>query len=388
MKPKPLPSSSLWVSLSLLSLLLSAPPSCLAAGWYRGDLHAHSTYSDGDSPVSTLIARAEALGLDFFTITDHDTSMGGDPQHWFDPAYTSTQMALLYGVEWTSSMGHANIWAEAPFAYTPLWEANLALDPAAALEAAHAQGALFSVNHPATPVSSSWDYPFLEGLDALEVWSAMYRFPSLNPMAVRCDWDTLLLAGRRLPCVGGSDTHELEGPIAALYGIGNPTTWVYAEGRSAGEILAGIRGGRTSLSYAPDALRIAFSADQDGDGVLESMIGDTLEATGKEVRFEVRLVAPEADGVPGRAWAPEGDLPLVVTVIKNGTLFKILPVRSLSPVYTFCDVPEPMDYYRTELVGLPDLGTRIEKLLYGRLLALSGPIWVGVPADTQGRPLR
>ena len=52
--------------------------------WYRGDLHTHSIYSDGDSTVAEVIANAESLGFDFFALTDHDTSMNGIPIHWFE----------------------------------------------------------------------------------------------------------------------------------------------------------------------------------------------------------------------------------------------------------------------------------------------------------------
>ncbi|MBW2184376.1 MAG: CehA/McbA family metallohydrolase, partial [Deltaproteobacteria bacterium] len=127
--------------------------------WYKGDLHAHSTHSDGDSPVADIIARAEDLGLNFFALTDHDTSVKGNPSHFSDPDYYSEKMVLLYGVEWTSTLGHANIWSSAPFAYQELWQANRENDAAAAIAAAHTQEALFSVNHPAASLCCPWEYP-------------------------------------------------------------------------------------------------------------------------------------------------------------------------------------------------------------------------------------
>jgi hypothetical protein len=44
----------------------------LEPGWLRGDLHCHSTHSDGDSTPDALLAAAESLGLDFLGITDHN----------------------------------------------------------------------------------------------------------------------------------------------------------------------------------------------------------------------------------------------------------------------------------------------------------------------------
>jgi DNA polymerase (family 10) len=40
----------------------------------RGDLHAHTTYSDGRSTVEEMIERAAALGYDYIGLTDHSPS--------------------------------------------------------------------------------------------------------------------------------------------------------------------------------------------------------------------------------------------------------------------------------------------------------------------------
>src|SRR5256885_17118884 len=41
-------------------------------GWLRGNLHAHTTYSDGVKTPQELLVEYEALGYDFLAITDHD----------------------------------------------------------------------------------------------------------------------------------------------------------------------------------------------------------------------------------------------------------------------------------------------------------------------------
>lgn len=41
-----------------------------------GDLHCHSTYSDGSTPVDKVIDYALKTGLDFISLTDHDTMAG------------------------------------------------------------------------------------------------------------------------------------------------------------------------------------------------------------------------------------------------------------------------------------------------------------------------
>src|SRR5687768_4516500 len=100
-----------WPVALLAVCLLPVPASAQTAEgrWYAGDLHAHSQHSDGDSPVADIVQRAEDVGLDFFVITDHDSSMNGQTPHWFDPDYRSDQLILLYGIEWTTRVGHANV---------------------------------------------------------------------------------------------------------------------------------------------------------------------------------------------------------------------------------------------------------------------------------------
>ena len=41
-----------------------------------GDLHCHSTMSDGSTNVDKIIDYAIAAGLDFISLTDHDTMAG------------------------------------------------------------------------------------------------------------------------------------------------------------------------------------------------------------------------------------------------------------------------------------------------------------------------
>jgi DNA polymerase (family 10) len=46
-------------------------PSLVELEHIRGDLHMHSTYSDGQDPLETMVAAASALGYEYIAITDH-----------------------------------------------------------------------------------------------------------------------------------------------------------------------------------------------------------------------------------------------------------------------------------------------------------------------------
>lgn len=63
----------------------------------KGNLHAHTTFSDGRWPVETVIARYRDLGYDFLAITDHDNYIEDD--YWFRIPAGDDRMLVLPGVE-------------------------------------------------------------------------------------------------------------------------------------------------------------------------------------------------------------------------------------------------------------------------------------------------
>ena len=81
---------------------------------YWGDLHAHTSYSDGAGPPYYALASARAAGLHFFSITDHGWWLSS--AEWAQ-TLTQTRQAsapgafiALRGVEWTHrDGGHINI---------------------------------------------------------------------------------------------------------------------------------------------------------------------------------------------------------------------------------------------------------------------------------------
>ena len=349
--------------------------SCAVPGaWYAGDLHCHTTYSDGDSPVATVIARAEERGLDFLAITDHDTSMNGLPVHWNDPHYRSERMILLYGVEWTTSRGHANVLATRPFGYASLWLANRELAAADAVDSARQQGAIFSINHPVNS-RCDWEYGFTDPsgaflADTLEVWNGPYVVPSRNHRSTRELWDELLSQGLRVTGVGGSDNHQTRGIQSHFNLHGAPTTWVHATARTADAIMEGIHAGHVSLSYQPYADRLEFLADADGDGAFEVMMGDEIPG-GRETTFCVAVMgAYRRETGMGR-----GQL-YSCAIYKNGKVFARVRLReSAGEAVTFVDTPQEGDYYRAVLRGAPRVGV-LQRLTTCRTLAVTNPIYV------------
>ena len=63
----------------------------------KGNLHAHTTFSDGHRPVEEVVARYRDLGYDFLAITDHDDRIQED--YWFRIPPSDDRMIVLAGVE-------------------------------------------------------------------------------------------------------------------------------------------------------------------------------------------------------------------------------------------------------------------------------------------------
>jgi hypothetical protein len=226
----------------------AAPVLQTRAGWYVGDLHAHSGHSDGyhinadgtREPVSVrdVSAAAERAKLDFVAVTDHNTT-----SHWLDLDRAQTANArvlLLHGSEITTYRGHFNaIGARRP--------GDLSLNftrPMAVLTRDWAErGAFVSINHP---------------LSADDEWCGGCRWADLDPIAIGSVggieiangptggdlpawrlWADLLNTGLRLVAVGGSDAHDPAGERP----LGRPATVVHASALSETAIVEGLARG-------------------------------------------------------------------------------------------------------------------------------------------------
>lgn len=146
------------------------------AGWYRGDFHAHTNFSDGFQSPPDLVEVARAEGLDFFAITDHNTI----------EAYAEfgevTDIVIIPGLEVTQKIGHYNIFGVAGgldwLADVCVWPAPLPYQvgcyksPSELMQRTASQGLLNSINHPLLP---PWDWldteTDLRYVHCLEIWN-------------------------------------------------------------------------------------------------------------------------------------------------------------------------------------------------------------------------
>lgn len=338
--------------------------------WLSGDLHLHSDHSDdaADNPMAELVKVAEERGMGFFTVTDHDNHVDGRLTTWDDPAFHSNQMVLLYGVEYTTARGHANLFSSRRFDHMRFYALRDRSDAEAgrAIAAeARAQGVHLSVNHPVN--GDPWEFGFDMPFDSMEVWNALYAFPTDNSGAIRL-WDELIGSGRRITARGGSDCHHQTGIESLGLNVGNPTTWVYAQAPTAAGVLAALEAGHVAIGYAPGSERIRLTADADRDGVYEALMGDNLPAQGQAVDFRVEIDGARPLGIYN------------VTVLKNGTPWlerRLFGEQTLS----FQDTPAAgqRSWYRVEVRGNTPAAPAAAVLLgfYGGFVGLTNPIYFG-----------
>ncbi len=340
--------------------------------WMKGDLHVHSRHSKDSTnhPEARIIGDAERAGFDYLLISDHDNHVDGDTAHhtWSDPEFRSDKLLLLlYGAEWTTVRGHAVILSAKPYDHKKLFDIRDARDVQVQKVKA-ALGVHLSANHPTNKDHFGYSYDLV---DSIEVWNTVRWAPNKTNLMV---WDDMLNSGRKLGARGGSDSHHGTVPgstapqaiEATANNIGTPTTWVFAPARTREAVIAAIGRGRASISANPYAPRVELTADVNGDGKADMLMGDNATAPAGPVRFTVKLAGKREEGA------------YHVRVVKNGDVFTTLDVGADGSV-GFADTPDAKvrSYYRVEVEGpqTPYPGVENFGKVAGPMVAISNPIF-------------
>jgi hypothetical protein len=297
---------------------------------FKGDNHVHTDHSDGGMSVADTIAQAARQGMDFVFLTDHNTTTQQQPQPF------SPDITVLPGSEWTHYKGHAGFLGVAQ-PYKGSFVSNSLAETQARLKEAQTLGAMVVLNHPFCP-----QCPWLWGFeavahDAVEVWNGVMSERNLKALHW---WHQQLLAGRRLPAVGGSDWHR----PGLLGGIGMPCMCLHAWSREPEDLMDAMRAGNGYISYLPQ-----------GPGI-----------------------QPE-DAVPGGEWPADKPLKLTFTDLRGGDVLRLitdqaeeaLPCPSDANAWEMARTLGSARFIRFEVLrsyapGLPPMTAMV-----------SNPIWAG-----------
>lgn len=221
--------------------------------WFKGNLHAHSSNSDGNLTAEQLVSLYRRSGYDFLSITDHGKLTE-------TKSLSSTRFPLIPGEEiivGTSSAGtffHVvaiNIARE-----LPVVEADPAERPQRVIDLIREQGGEAIVAHPYWSGLTCGDLMGIEGYMGLEVYNTNCDL-TINRGLSGVHWDDLLSSGRRLLGFAVDDAHHKSRPNLPRDSCG---AWisVKAESLTIDHLMASIRRGLFYSSTGPEIRGISF----------------------------------------------------------------------------------------------------------------------------------
>lgn len=286
------------------------PKDCAPVYEVVGNLHVHTTYSDGSQPHDVVAAAAVRAGLDFLVITDHNVRVTG-----IEGAYQTRsggRVLLLTGEEVHDMLrrpqrNHLLVYGAAEMATSAQGQ-----HPQALLDAVNEAGGCAFLAHPTdrkvawiNERSYRWDDWDIAGYAGLELWNYMsvtkYHMPDLarglrmafdpagamdgpEPEALAL-WDDLLRQGQRVAVIGSADAHGTRYRLGPLRKTVFPYAFLFRCVNTHVLLEAPLSG-----SWQADAAAI-YRAIALG----HAFVGYGLPADPRGFRFEAR---PAAEGAP------------------------------------------------------------------------------------------
>lgn len=193
-------------------------------GWYSGDAHMHTIYSDGKQKFPILVRAAKAEGLNWIITTEHNEGVIKSWEHLHKHNYNTPLFQLYFGEEVTTfHSGHFNaLGAEGYLDYRlPLEEI---------IAQTHKYKGLIVANHPFSgPLlgnlsSYFWQVEngyakFQPDLDGVEVWNGGWEWEDEEALKY---YFHLLNQGYKFFASANTDTHNFYSTPP-----GTPRTYVY-----------------------------------------------------------------------------------------------------------------------------------------------------------------
>jgi predicted metal-dependent phosphoesterase TrpH len=252
-------------------------------GWYRGDLHLHSVFSDGHWRPRELVEQARQNGLDFLGTSEHNTNAATRIFGRVVP----DDFLVVSGEEVTTRNGHWLATGTKPGTWVD-WRyraedhklgrfANLTRD----------RGGIAVAAHPFVPVSGTrWDFGATYAhMDAVEVWNGPWSFFNQLTLA---HWQSLLAGGHYVPGIGNSDSHH------SGQTVGLSQTSYRLPTLSTAAVMEAARGGHCWIAESSD-VQLEFTGTNTGATASSGGPGDRV-AVDDGARLAVHL---SVSGVPG-----------------------------------------------------------------------------------------
>ncbi|MBE6611174.1 MAG: hypothetical protein E7632_01670 [Ruminococcaceae bacterium] len=180
--------------------------------WYKGNLHTHTTISDGAKTPEDTKSAYRAMGYDFIALTDH-----WKPGAWEEQ--DSSGLLVLSGAEYDVGRNDVlnGVYHIVGFGYEEppaLTRENAAQE---IIDAINAAGGLAILAHPAWSLNTHDQVSKLSGLFATEIYNSVSGFPrNCRPYSGQVI-DELAARGYYLPLIATDDTHFWLGEAGMSY---------------------------------------------------------------------------------------------------------------------------------------------------------------------------
>lgn len=251
---------------------------------YWGDIHSHSTLSDGSGPPRMAFAQARANGLHFFALTDHDGWLTLDATEWDEIGNVATAanvdgaFVALRGFEYSNEeKGHINVFGtntwvsrdDPNYDTLPEFYAWLAAQP----------NAIAQFNHPDPSYGGTFDNFAFNAAASAKIFMQEIGNNAQGYVRYEPQYPQSLGKGWRVAPTINSDTHQLT--------WGNDTdhrTGIIAPSLTQANVLDALRARRV---FATEDKNLAIALQSNG-----VWMGSTISAT-STLNFTVTVVEPD-----------------------------------------------------------------------------------------------
>ncbi len=207
--------------------------------FYKGNLHCHTTLSDGELPPEDVISLYRVLGYDFLAITDH--------RRLSPPTHMEGNMLVLSGMEMdymlpSEALHIIGIGMDAAYADSRVYRQG----PQAAIQDMRAHGGRAILAHPAWSLNTLGTLSALRDVTAAEIYNSVSTIPWNGD---RADSSSLLDVAAAHGCpfrfVASDDSHGYNGEA------GRSFTMVQADELTQEGLLRALDEGRFYASQGP-----------------------------------------------------------------------------------------------------------------------------------------
>lgn len=221
-----------------------------AGNWYRGNLHAHSTASDGQVPPAGVAQWYRKQGYDFLALTDHCTIT--------EAAFPDGLLAIP-GVELNTQVvraGRTGLYHVLGLGVSPVCRCDVSESPQELIDAVRSAGGLAVIAHPHWS-GNVIDAEFLglEGYAGIECFNYACEVENHKGFGTGY-WDELLLHGKRVWGLATDDSHWQTDDSCGGW------LMVKAPQLTAGAVLAAIAAGCFYSSSGPAIYDVQLAGNQ------------------------------------------------------------------------------------------------------------------------------